>query len=146
MRIRVGVLNTSIRAYVFCAFCAFCGFCAFLWPVFAVISYAQVLGDPPDVSQDFQKLENVYFIGSRIKSFDTATGQGTLQWDRYTRTTTLAFNKMDVGFTRKLTPGDFFDTHAGCPERCALESAFVVIHWSPPGVFKRRWPEVQISI
>src|SRR6185436_4639709 len=72
-----------------------------------VLAHAQVLGDPPDVSQDFQKLENVYFIGSRIKSFDTATGQGTLQWDRYTRATTLAFNKMDVGFMRKLTPGEF---------------------------------------
>src|SRR6185436_13714498 len=75
--------------------------------VLPIVAQAQVLGDPPDVSQDFQKLENVYFIGSNVKSFDTATGQGTLQWDRYTRTTTLAFNKMDVGFTRKLTPGEF---------------------------------------
>jgi hypothetical protein len=55
-----------------------------------------VLGDPVDVSQDFQKMENVYFIGSRLASFDTATGQGTLQWDRYVRNTTLSFNKIDV--------------------------------------------------
>jgi len=75
--------------------------------MFPAASHAQVLGDPPDVSQDFQKLENVYFIGSRVTSFDTSTGQGTLQWDRYTRSTTLAFNKMDVGFTRKLMPGEF---------------------------------------
>jgi alpha-D-xyloside xylohydrolase len=59
-----------------------------------------VLGDPPDVGQDFQKLENVYFIGSRVTSFDTATGQGTLQWDRYWRNTSLSFNKVDVGFVR----------------------------------------------
>ncbi|HET7113744.1 MAG TPA: TIM-barrel domain-containing protein [Pyrinomonadaceae bacterium] len=64
------------------------------------VLHAQVLGDPVDVGQDFQKLENVYFIGSRVTSFDTATGQGTLQWDRYWRNTTLAFNKIDVGFVR----------------------------------------------
>jgi len=27
------------------------------------VSQAQVLGDPADVSQDFQKMENVYFVG-----------------------------------------------------------------------------------
>jgi alpha-D-xyloside xylohydrolase len=68
--------------------------------LFPVVAQAQVLGDPADVSQDFQKLENVYFIGGRVSSFDPATGQGTLQWDRYLRNTTLSFNKVDVGFTR----------------------------------------------
>src|ERR1041384_7912111 len=66
----------------------------------ARVAHAQVLGDPVDVSQDFQKMENVYFVGSRVTSFDPATGQGTLQWDRYLRNTTLSFNKIDVGFTR----------------------------------------------
>ncbi|HET8780822.1 MAG TPA: TIM-barrel domain-containing protein, partial [Pyrinomonadaceae bacterium] len=61
---------------------------------------AQVLGDPVDVGQDFQKMENVYFIGNKVTSFDTATGQGTLQWDRYWRGTTLSFNKIDVTFAR----------------------------------------------
>src|SRR5690349_23952423 len=64
------------------------------------VAHAQVLGDPADVSQDFQKIENVYFVGSRVASFDTNTGQGTLQWDRYLRNTTLSFNKIDIGFTR----------------------------------------------
>src|SRR6185369_12232599 len=68
--------------------------------VFPIVAHAQVLGDPADVSQDFQKLENVYFIGSRVSSFDASTGQGILQWDRYLRNTTLSFNKIDVGFTR----------------------------------------------
>ena len=77
-----------------------------------VVSHAQVLGDPVDVSQDFQKMENVYFIGSRVASFDTATGQGSLQWDRYWRNTTLSFNKVDVGFTRGRAsefPGSEYD-------------------------------------
>ena len=45
-------------------------------------------------------MENVYFIGSRVTSFDAATGQGTLQWDRYWRNTTLSFNKIDATFLR----------------------------------------------
>src|SRR5947209_8241023 len=57
---------------------------------------AQVLNDPVDVSQEFQKMEQVYFVGSRVKDFNPATGQGTLQWDRYLRSTTLSFNKIDV--------------------------------------------------
>ena len=82
------------------------------------ISQAQVLGDPVDVSQDFQKMENVYFIGSRLASFDTATGQGTLQWDRYVRNTTLSFNKIDVGFARARAtefPGTEYDQDPSLP-------------------------------
>jgi hypothetical protein len=45
-----------------------------------ILSHAQVLGDPVDVSQDFQKMENIYFIGSKVTSFDAFTGQGTLQY------------------------------------------------------------------
>lgn len=56
---------------------------------------AQVLGDPIDVGQDFQKMENVYFIGSRVADFDAEKGTGNLIWDRYLRNTTLSFNKID---------------------------------------------------
>ena len=83
-----------------------------------VAVHAQVLGDPADVSQDFQKMENVYFVGSRVTTFDTSTGQGTLQWDRYLRNSTLSFNKIDVGFTRgKATefPGTEYDQDPSLP-------------------------------
>src|SRR5215218_2468828 len=82
------------------------------------VSQAQVLGDPADVSQDFQKMENVYFVGSRVTSFDTSTGQGTLQWDRYWRSTTLSFNKIDVGFIRGRAtefPGTEYDQDPALP-------------------------------
>lgn len=80
--------------------------------------HAQVLGDPVDVSQDFQKMENVYFIGSRLASFDAKTGQGTLQWDRYLRNTTLSFNKIDVGLARGRAtefPGTEYDQDPTLP-------------------------------
>ncbi len=68
---------------------------------------AQVLGDPIDVSSDFQKLENVYFVGSRIGNFDVSNGKGNLIWDRYLRSTTLSFNKIDVGLMRKRSERNF---------------------------------------
>ena len=80
--------------------------------------HAQVLGDPVDVSQDFQKMENVYYVGSSLKNFDTATGLGTLQWDRYLRNTTLSFNKIDVGFARGRAtefPGSEYDQDPSLP-------------------------------
>jgi alpha-D-xyloside xylohydrolase len=80
--------------------------------------YPQVLGDPIDVSQDFQRMENVYFIGSSLKSFDPSTGQGLLQWDRYLRNTTLSFNKIDAGFTRGRAtefPGSEYDQDPALP-------------------------------
>ncbi|HEY0379807.1 MAG TPA: TIM-barrel domain-containing protein [Pyrinomonadaceae bacterium] len=60
----------------------------------------QVLNDPVDVSQDFQKMEQVYFVGSKVTDFNPATGAGLLQWDRYQRNTTLSFNKVDVTLGR----------------------------------------------
>ena len=79
---------------------------------------AQVLGDPVDVSQDFQKMENIYFVGSKVVDFDPATGQGTLQWNRYVRSTTLSFNKMDVTFARGRStefPGTEYDQDPTLP-------------------------------
>lgn len=88
-------------------------------------SQAQLLGDPVDVSQDFQRMENVYFVGSRVTSFDASTGQGTLQWDRYLRNTTLSFNKIDVGFTRGRAtefPGTEYDQDPTLPFSVAFVS------------------------
>jgi alpha-D-xyloside xylohydrolase len=65
-----------------------------------MVAEAQALGDPVDVSGDFQKMEPVYFVGNRVVSFDPATGQGVLEWDRYLRSTTLSFNKVDVGLAK----------------------------------------------
>src|SRR5262249_21351285 len=74
--------------------------------------HAQVLGDPVDVSHDFQKMEQVYFVGNKVVNFNPATGQGTLEWARYLRNTTLSFNKVDVGFARGRStefPGTEYD-------------------------------------
>jgi alpha-D-xyloside xylohydrolase len=96
-----------------------------LLAVFAIIASsdlkpaaAQVLGDPIDVSRDFWKMENVYFIGRKVVDFNPATGEGKLGWDRYLRNTTLSFNKMDVGLTRgKATefPGTEYDENPSLP-------------------------------
>ncbi len=90
----------------------------FLLILCATSLHAQVLGDPVDVGQDFMKMENVYFVGNSVKSFDPATGAGTLQWDRYLRGTTLSFNKIDVSLSPgKATefPGSEYDQNPVLP-------------------------------
>jgi alpha-D-xyloside xylohydrolase len=79
---------------------------------------AQVLGDPPDPGRDFQKMEQVYFVGSRVADFDAATGQGTLQWDRYLRSASLSFNKIDVSLSKAKGnefPGTEYDENPQLP-------------------------------
>ncbi|HMB26864.1 MAG TPA: hypothetical protein VKS99_02115, partial [Blastocatellia bacterium] len=73
---------------------------------------AQVMGDAVDVSQDFQKMDQVYFIGERVAGFDPATGKGTLEWMRNLRRLSLSFNKLDRGFERAKSsdfPGTEYD-------------------------------------
>lgn len=65
-----------------------------------VLAQVEIIGEMPDVSEDFLKLEHTYFVGSRVASFDPASGAGTLQWDRYERHPNLSFNKLDVAFGR----------------------------------------------
>lgn len=82
------------------------------------VARAQVLGDPVDAGADFQRLEQVYFVGSRVAEFDAATGAGALRWDRYLRGTTLSFNKIDVTLGRgKATefPGTEYDQDPTLP-------------------------------
>lgn len=86
--------------------------------VFANTITAQVLGDPPDVGEDFRKMENSFFIGSKVGRFDRESGQGLLTWDRYRLATTLSFNKVDVGLTRadgNEFPGTEYDRDPSLP-------------------------------
>jgi alpha-D-xyloside xylohydrolase len=94
--------------------------CACTFPHAAHAQQPHVLGDPVDVSQDFQRMEHVYFVGARVKEFDPSSGRGTLQWDRYTRSTTLSFNKLDVGLSRARAtefPGTEYDADPALPFR-----------------------------
>lgn len=86
---------------------------------------AQVLGDPVDVSQEFQKLEQVYFVGNRVVSFDPATGTGTLEWARYMRQPSLSFNKIDLGLVRGRStefPSTEYDENPALPFSISLVS------------------------
>jgi alpha-D-xyloside xylohydrolase len=57
-------------------------------------------GDPVDVSEDFQKTEQTYFVGSQVTDFDPSTGEGRLQWTRHRREPSLSFNKLDLPYAR----------------------------------------------
>src|SRR4051812_45479553 len=78
-----------------------CVFLVLIWIVCAPTgAKAQVLGDPVDVSQDFQQPQNIYFVGARVRQFDPMNGTGTLMWDRYLQSSSLNFNKVDIGLSR----------------------------------------------
>lgn len=57
-------------------------------------------GDPVDMSEEFQKVEQVYFVGDKVTQFDPSTGEGILQWNRHRREPSLSFNKLDLPYTR----------------------------------------------
>ena len=60
----------------------------------------RILGDRVDAADDFQGLEETYFVGARVTAFDAASGAGTMQWDRHRRHPAYSFNKSDRAFTR----------------------------------------------
>lgn len=58
----------------------------------------RLIGDPVDVSEDFAKPENVYFVAGAVKDFDAAAATGRLEWRRYRRRVTLDFKHAGFGF------------------------------------------------
>jgi alpha-D-xyloside xylohydrolase len=78
----------------------------------------QIVGDLVDVSEDFEKPDQLHFVARRVTRFDPSTGTGTLRWERYTRQPGYSFNKMDVGYSRApLTefPGTEYDRDPALP-------------------------------
>jgi alpha-D-xyloside xylohydrolase len=78
----------------------------------------QILGDLVDVSEEFEKPDQLHFVASRVTRFDPATGAGLLRWDRYLRQPSYSFNKMDVGFVRAEAtefPGTEYDRDPAIP-------------------------------
>jgi alpha-D-xyloside xylohydrolase len=56
----------------------------------AGIQYLQCM--PKDMSTDFYDLSNTYFLADSLIGFDTAKGEGTVQWKRYRMSPRQAFN------------------------------------------------------
>ena len=84
----------------------------------------QLLGDPVDISQDFSKIENTYFLSNRVLAFDPTTGIGTLEWKRYARRPTYSFNKMDKGLS-PITQNEEFPTEYDASPAVSFSIEFV---------------------
>lgn len=61
----------------------------------------ELLGEAVDVSEHFQDLAAVHFVSASVASFEPATGQGTLRWNRYERQPGLIFNRVQVSYDRE---------------------------------------------
>lgn len=89
-----------------------------LTPVIAGAQVGGVMGDPVDPSQDFQKMEQVYYVGNQVTRYDAASGLGALEWSRYVRQLSLSFNKLDRGFAPARStdfPGTEYDQSPALP-------------------------------
>ena len=78
----------------------------------------QELGNAVDVSQEYQRLGQQYFVGNRVTSFDSTTGTGTLQWNRYRLQNNFSFSKVDRAFVRAESnefPGTEYDRDPALP-------------------------------
>ena len=78
----------------------------------------EVIGHVPDVSEHFQDLASTYFVGAELASFDAASGEGLIRWDRYEKQPSLSFNKLDVGLSRAEStefPGTEYDQDPALP-------------------------------
>ena len=42
----------------------------------------RMLGDPIDISADFNDFHNTFFFADKLASFDPATAKGTISWKR----------------------------------------------------------------
>ncbi len=90
---------------------------------------AQILGDPVDISRDFQKFEQNYFIGNKVANFNSATGLGAIEWARYMRQTSLSFQKIDLPLTKARStefPGTEYDENPALPFSISFVSPHTV--------------------
>lgn len=60
----------------------------------AQLQNANMLNEPPDVSEDFTKFENTYYLANELTSFNPETGVGEVEFKRYNYQTRQAFNNM----------------------------------------------------
>jgi alpha-D-xyloside xylohydrolase len=76
-----------------------------------------LLNQPIDISDDFQQLENEYFIPGEVKEYDVEKGEGKLQWNFHRWTLDWFFNKIDKHLEYQETknaPFQDYDTHPQC--------------------------------
>ncbi len=66
-----------------------------------------LLNEPLDISEDFFKLENEYFIAGPVLDFDAQKAEGRIQWDYHRWVTDLSFNKAGKHL-KKLAERDIF--------------------------------------
>lgn len=56
------------------------------------------LNEPIDISGDFSRADNTFFIADQLAAFDPQTGSGRLRWNRSQLATTFLFNVMKPSF------------------------------------------------
>ena len=83
----------------------------------------RVLNQPFDISCEAESLANTYFLGNQVSAFDSATGTGLLQWQRYGRKPRMAFDQIAIPF--EATPAWEFPPEYAQDPALPFEISFV---------------------
>ena len=84
-----------------------CILCAVLLVAAASGLRAQrLMNQAPDLSRDYIDMTSIYFFAEKLAAFDAATGEGRVQWGRYSLEPRQAFNTNTVVMD-KLAMKDF---------------------------------------
>ena len=62
----------------------------------ASLSGQRLMNQAPDLSRDFVDMTSIYFFAEKLSDFNTATGEGKVQWGRYSLEPRQAFNTNTV--------------------------------------------------
>ncbi|MBI1226991.1 MAG: alpha-xylosidase [Bacteroidetes bacterium] len=72
----------------------------FLWQIGNSQSHQTLLNEPLDISPDFRDWANYYYFADSLASFDPATGQGFLKWNKMEATPGHAFDNTQFSYER----------------------------------------------
>ena len=76
-----------------------------------------LLNNPIDISEDFYKPENEFFLAGNVTQFDTKKAEGFIEWNFHRWAYDWFFNKIDKHLqsqTEKSAPFQDYDVHPQC--------------------------------
>ncbi|MEH7225546.1 TIM-barrel domain-containing protein [Bacillus sp. JJ1566] len=59
------------------------------------------LNQPVDYKQEFTNIENLYHMGMKVTTFDTAKGEGKIKWEAHNRKRRFSFNQIEIPFEKQ---------------------------------------------
>ena len=109
----------------------------------------EFLNQPIDISEDFQELENEYFIPELISNFDIEKSRGSVDWHFHRYEFDWYFNKIDKHLQFQNNKGATFqdyDTHPKCDFSVSfISSKTVRLQMKTTTAMQRQQPSLMLD-